>query len=85
MKPLREKFCEFMQLIFMTAYGTGLRLQELVNLKIKDIDIGTTMVYLHVTNRLISKVESPLEKIVIDTIDPFSSPSEADKKEQDND
>jgi len=48
-------------------------------------DIATTMVYLHVTNKLISKVESPLEKIDTDTIDPFSSPSEDDKKEQDND
>jgi len=47
-------------------------------------DIATTMVYLHVTNRLMSKVESPLEKIVTDVVDPFDAPLEENKKEEDN-
>ncbi len=47
-------------------------------------DISTTMVYLHVTNRLISKVESPLEQIITDVDDPFDALLEADKKEEDN-
>jgi len=43
--------------------------------------ISTTAVYLHVTNKLISKVESPLEKI---STTPFD-PSPDDQKEEEND
>ena len=47
-------------------------------------DISTTMVYLHVTNNLISGVESPLERLLIDPVDPFAQPAD-DQKEEDND
>jgi integrase/recombinase XerD len=46
-------------------------------------DISTTMIYLHVTNKLISKVVSPLEKLSINQVDPFASSS--DQNEGDND
>jgi integrase/recombinase XerD len=49
-------------------------------------DISTTMVYLHVTNKLISQVESPLDKITSGPVDdPFASPAADDKKEEDHD
>lgn len=48
-------------------------------------DISTTMIYLHVTNNLIAKVESPLEKIKTESDDPFASPAVEDKKEGEDD
>jgi site-specific recombinase XerD len=47
-------------------------------------DISTTMVYLHVTNKLISKVESPLDKITSGPVDPFTPPLTDDEKEEDH-
>ncbi len=47
-------------------------------------DISTTSIYLHVTNNLISKVKSPLDKIDSDSVDPFNS-SLSDKKEDSDD
>ncbi len=47
-------------------------------------DISTTSIYLHVTNNLISKVKSPLDKICSDSVDPFAS-SLDDEKEGDDD
>ena len=35
-------------------------------------DISTTMIYLHVTNNLISSVRSPVERILPDVVDPFA-------------
>ncbi len=47
-------------------------------------DISTTSIYLHVTNNLISKVKSPLDKMGSDSVDPFNS-SLGDKKEDSDD
>jgi len=47
-------------------------------------DIGTTMIYLHVTNNLISKVTSPLDSLFSDEVDPFDT-SLNDDKENSND
>ena len=43
-------------------------------------DISTTMVYLHVTNKLISKVKSPLDNLFSDEVDPFDSVLDDDKE-----
>ncbi|MCP4136992.1 MAG: tyrosine-type recombinase/integrase [bacterium] len=47
-------------------------------------DISTTMVYLHVTNKLISKVVSPLDDLFSDEVDPFESPLDDDKENSDD-
>jgi len=47
-------------------------------------DISTTMVYLHVTTNLISKVVSPLDDLFSGEVDPFDS-SLDDEKEGSND
>lgn len=47
-------------------------------------DISTTMIYLHVTNKLISKVTSPLDTLSNAVTDPFALPAD-DKKGQDHD
>ncbi len=39
-------------------------------------DLSTTMVYLHVTQKLVAKVESPLEKIAIETWDSLEKPTD---------
>lgn len=54
-------------------YGTGMRLMELLNLRIKDIrtiqellghsDVSTTMIYTHVLNKGGMGVYSPLDQL----------------------
>ncbi len=47
-------------------------------------DISTTMVYLHVTNKLISKVVSPLDDLFAGEVDPFESSLNDDKENSDD-
>ncbi|WP_374108400.1 tyrosine-type recombinase/integrase [Nostoc sp. XA010] len=48
------------QLLIKLLYGTGFRLNEALNLRVKD-DVKTTMIYTHVLNRGGKAVRSPLD------------------------
>ncbi len=42
-------------------YGSGLRLTELLRLRIRDVDVATTQIYTHVMQKPGLGVKSPLD------------------------
>jgi integrase len=44
-------------------YGAGLRLMECLRLRVKDVDLITTMIYTHVLSSSAASTRSPLESL----------------------